>query len=161
MRMKQETKKTMSVSTHKQLVTFFSDTALKARGFRPSISPSDAKRLQYVVQENILSQTQIEQLMLFFLADRNYKNLGPSIATMLSSTILNSLRNRVLNSEKFYQELEVYRARYINDRTENIQESRSGAFALSERLKKLSEKMSVVKRDRAELVKKTRKVGLF
>lgn len=142
---------------HKQLVTFFSDTALSARGFRPKISPADVKRLQYVIRENILTQTQFEQIMLFFLADKRYRNLGPSIATMLSSTILNSLRNHAMNRETFYRELELYRAKYLQ---KNVPDEKGNTFDLAERIKKLSEKMSVLK-SRTVSEKKTGEVGLF
>lgn len=101
------------LSIHKQLVTFFSDTALKTRGFRPHIAPKDAQQLQRVMKLGIFDQSRMEQIMLYFLADKNYKNLGPSLATMFSGTILNSLRNAALNREKFYKELDGYAMRYL------------------------------------------------
>lgn len=108
------TKKT--IKPHKQLVTFFSDTAIATRGFRPAITPKDAQNLKRVLDLNILDQAQIEQLMLYFLADKNYKNLGPSLATIFSGTILNSLRNAAINRTKYYKELDEYAARYLRTR---------------------------------------------
>lgn len=104
---------TIKKSVHNQLLTFFSDTALATRGFRPTITAKDAQQLKRVMALNIFNQSRMEQLMLYYLADRNYKNLAPSMATMFSGTILNSLRNAVLNREKFYKELEGYASRYI------------------------------------------------
>lgn len=108
--MRQEIKNT----DHNQTIKFFSDTTLKVRGFRPLITEKDAGRLKTVLKMNILSQEKVEQLILYFLADKNYKNLGPSLATLLSSTILNSLRDRTINRSQFYKELEAYSQRYLN-----------------------------------------------
>jgi hypothetical protein len=137
-------------SVHHQLVEFFSDTALRARGFRPKITPADAMRLKQVLKEDILDQSHWEQVILFFLADRNYKKLSPSIATMLSSTILNGLRNQALNGEQFYKELEMYRYRYVKQeegKHEEIQPKEQGMKPvqgmLAEKLKALSEKMAM------------------
>ncbi len=103
-----------SKSEHRQLIEFFSDTALKARGFRPKISPKDARQLKNILETKIMKQTDFEKVILYFLADRSYKNLGPSIATIMSSTVLNSLINKMKNRVQFYKELEGYATQYFN-----------------------------------------------
>lgn len=109
--MSNEIKKPKSV--HKQLVEFFSDTCLATRGFRPKFSVADMGRLKKVLEENIIDQTHFEQIILFYLADKSFKNLSPSLATMLSANVLNGLRNKALNREQFYKEIELYATRYI------------------------------------------------
>lgn len=133
---------------------FFSDTTLKTRRFRPKISPADARRLKDVLSEGILSQSQFEQVILYFLADKKFRNLSPSIATMLSSTVLNGLINCLMNRAQFYKELDGHRAMFLTERKEtNIE----GIDTLSEKLKKLREKMSVKRTD----AKDDGMVGLF
>lgn len=163
-------------SVHKQLVEFFSDTALRARGFRPKISPADAMRLKQILSEDILTHSQLEQIMLYFLADRRFKNLGPSIATMFSSTILNALRNHAINGEQFYKELEQYRERYIKQAVQLHEKLspreggmrpfiKTGPVLLADKLKKLAEAMSmrVKSKPRSEPAKVDRAgpVGMF
>lgn len=101
-----ETKK--EVAPFRLAIDFFSDTALKTRGFRPQITNADIGRLKAVSKAKILTLSKIEQLMLYFLADPSYRNLGPSIATMLSATVLNSLHNKLLNRAQFHKELDGY-----------------------------------------------------
>jgi hypothetical protein len=102
-------------SEHRQLIEYFSDMTVKTRGFRPRISPKDARQLKNVLEFEILDQTQLEKIMLYFLADRSYANLGPSIATIMSSTVLNSLINKMKNRAQFYKELEEYATRYFGN----------------------------------------------
>lgn len=143
-------------SEHRQLVEFFSDTALVARGFRPTISPQDAVKLKKALSKNILDHSHWEQIMLYFLADRSFKNLSPTIYTMLSSTVLNGLRNKALNREQFFKELETYREVYVNRREgthsvkstyhshvveEKKQEPR-GMVSIADKLKQLQERMT-------------------
>lgn len=145
-----ETKK-IQPKPHKQLVTFFSDTALATRGFRPTITAKDAQQLKRVMDLGILDQSRMEQLMLYFLADRNYKNLGPSLATIFSGTILNSLRNAALNREKFYKELDGYAMRYLvrkapsEKRTSTDPEEPRGAVSMADLLQKLASQMTLNK----------------
>lgn len=152
------------ISVHRQIIDFFSDTALATRGFRPKISPADARRLKDVLNEDILTHAQLEQIILFFLADRRFRNLGPSIATILSSTVLNGLRNQVINGEQFYKELESYRERYLTKRKVDKQTEKRGPVLLADRLKELSERMASLKTKlKSAPAKKSRAgpVGLF
>ena len=95
-------------SKHRQLVEYFYEVSKSARGFKPIVTAKDAGQLKRILELEILSVNEIEMLMLYFLADVSYRNLGPSIATMMSSTVLNSLINKLRNRAKFYRELEGY-----------------------------------------------------
>lgn len=100
-------------SNHRQLIEFYHDMTLRVRGFKPRISPKDAKQLKNILELNILSKEELEKLILYFIADPSYNNLGPSMATMFSSTVINSLINKLKNRTQFYKELEQYASRYI------------------------------------------------
>lgn len=102
-------------SVHRQLVEYWHDTTVKTRGFKPRISPKDAKQLKNVLELGILDQTELEKVMLYFLADPSYRNHGPSIATLMSSTVLNSLINKMKNRVQFYKELEGYASQYFSN----------------------------------------------
>lgn len=139
------------ISMHKQLIGFFSDVALRARGFRPMIAPRDAAQLQRVLKLNILDQSHWEQIILYYLADRSFKNLSPSIATMLSSTVINGLRNKMLNREQFYKELDTYQIRHVKqpvpqhekmEPREQVMKPIRGMTSLGDRLKALSDIMA-------------------
>lgn len=101
------------ISTHHQLVNYFSDMALATRGFRPKITVVDTANLKKTLTLKYMDQTRMEQIMLYFLADPSYRNLGPSIATLLSATVVNSLRNKMLNRAQFFKELNSYADRYL------------------------------------------------
>lgn len=100
-------------SDHRELIEFFHDMTLKARGFKPRIGPKDAKQLKNILELGILDREEIEKLMLYFLADKGYRNLGPSLATMFSSTVLNSLVNKLKNRNEFYKELEGHASKHL------------------------------------------------
>ena len=100
-------------TVHRQLIEYWHDTTVKTRGFKPRISPKDAKQLKNVLDLKIFGQIELEKIMLYFLADPSYKNLGPSIATLLSSTVLNSLINKTKNRTQFYKELNGYADQYF------------------------------------------------
>jgi hypothetical protein len=138
------------ISMHRQLIDFFSDVTLRARGFRPAIAPRDAGQLKRALNLEILTHSQWEQIMLYFLADRSFKNLSPSIATMLSSTVINGLRNKMLNREQFYKELDMYQYRHVKQ--ENAKHAdlpvaektmkKSGMVSISDRLEELQKKLA-------------------
>ncbi len=50
-----------------------------------------------------------------FLPTEVTKNLGPSIATIMSSTVINSLINKMRNRAQFYKELEVHAGHYFGN----------------------------------------------
>lgn len=145
-------------SVHNQLITFFSDTALATRGFRPQITAKDAQQLKRAINLNIFSQIRFEQIILYFLADKSFRNLGPSIATMLSSTVLNSLRNKALNRNEFYKEVFLYSSRYIS-RTTFVNEP--GFKGLPDMLANLSAQLSYSKANAPRAPVEKRAVGLF
>lgn len=132
-------------SEHRILMEYWSETATSARGFRPIISGKDAKQLKNIIEMRILSTEQMQKLMLYFLADRNYANLGPSIATMFSSTVLNSLINKMNNRDKFYKELEMYAKKFILDfeNGKSYNENRSKLVQIQNATKLLVNKLSI------------------
>lgn len=136
------------ISAHRQLVVFFSDTALATRGFRPKITAKDARLLKNALDLNIFNQDDFEQIMLYFLADKSYRNLGPSIATMLSSTVLNSLRNKALNRAQFYKELDSYVMRLFRNKQapqkSGVKVNR-GFVSMADMLQELANKMTLNK----------------
>ena len=146
--MKQEIEK--EKTTHRKLIEFFSDTALSTKGFRPMITERDAIRLKKVMDLKIFNESRMQQMMLYFLADKNFKNLGPSIATMLSATILNAIRNKAINRATFYKELDEYTSRYIHktvlpkDKKVDIEEN-TGAVSMADLLKDLMGKVNNTK----------------
>lgn len=161
-------RRTMSkeISMHRRLIDFFSDVSLNARGFRPAISPRDAAQLKRALNLEILDHSHWEQVMLYFLADRSFKNLSPSIATMLSSTVINGLRNKMLNREQFYKELETYSARHLRKVEEKPHTHTVGMVSISDRLQELSKKLSFTLPKKPPDKKATRprapaQVGLF
>lgn len=130
------------ISAHRQLVDFFSDTALATRGFRPQITAKDTQNLKRVLSLGILDQSQLEQIFLYFLADRSYRNAGPSIATILSATFLNSLRNKTINRAQFYKELDGYAAQYIKRAPKKYTD---GPVAIGDLIGQLAAKLSLNK----------------
>ena len=132
--------KQKEISIHRQLTVFFSDTALATRGFRPVITAKDAQQLKRAIDLNIFSKTKFEQIILYFLADKSYKNLGPSIATMLSSTVLNSLQNKAINRVQFYKEIDEYVVRYL--KTKKTEQTEGGA-KIADLIKQLKEKLQI------------------
>lgn len=134
-------KEKKELSTHRQLVIFFSDMALATRGFRPKITEKDASNLKKTLDIKYIDQTRLEQIMLYFLADRSFRNLGPSIATMLSATVINALRNKLVNRHQFYKELDQYADRYMK----RERKPHPTQVPMDAMLKELYEKLSVKK----------------
>jgi hypothetical protein len=107
--------KIASSKMHKELTDYFYTTAKKVRGVHVFITKADAKNLKTAIDLNILSQSDFEQLMLFYLGSMYFKNLSPSIKTFLSSTVFNSLQNHLKNSPKFWKELDDLAVRYFSN----------------------------------------------
>lgn len=135
-------------SQHRQLVEFFSDTTLAVRGFRPQITVAGTARLKKVLELNLLSKNEIEQMMLYYLASKSFKNLGPSIATMLSATILNALRDKARNREQYFKEIEEYTDRYLRKEAPRGHTIKSGGHShtlnmksIADRIKEMQEKL--------------------
>ncbi len=107
--------KIASSKMHKELTDYFYTTAKKVRGVHVLITKADAKNLKTAIDLNILSQSDFEQLILFYLGSMYFKNLSPSIKTFLSSTVFNSLQNHLKNSPKFWKELDDLAIRYFSN----------------------------------------------
>lgn len=105
-------------SPHAQLVEFFHNTCKKARGLKPVITGQDARNLKRVIDMGILTQQQIEQMLLFFLGSWRYKKFAPSISTALSSGILNGLMNQMQNGDEFWKEMTQLQDRFMRARVE-------------------------------------------
>jgi hypothetical protein len=118
MNKKQEKEKTI----HRQLVEFWSNTALKTHGIRPTISGKDAKNLQVILKAGFISQTNMEQIMLYFLASPSYRNVSPTISSMLHPTFLNSLRSKAVNRAQFHKELDQYVDRYLRNEPQEVRQ---------------------------------------
>ena len=97
---------------HRRLIQFFHDTTLKSRGFKPTFSAIDGKRLKDVLALELVPEQDLEKFMLFFIAHHTFKTFTPSLTTFLSAGILNGMRNRILNDPKFYKELDDLAVRY-------------------------------------------------
>ncbi len=97
-------------SDHRRLIEFWYETVKATRGFKPRISPADAKNLKRILNLNILALTDLEKLAYFFLSDRSFIKFSPSISTFLSAGILNGLQNRMENdSQHFWEVINTYR----------------------------------------------------
>lgn len=95
-------------SPHHRLVNFFHVTTQKFRGFKPVWAPKDVARLKNVLALNVMSETHMEQLMLYFLASPAFKAFSPSMATFFSPGIFNGLMNKMQNDRNFWKELDGY-----------------------------------------------------
>jgi len=113
------------LSTYQQFINFFYEITEKTRGIKPIITGKDGKNLKRVLALNILNSTELEQLALYFLANRYYKKFAPSVSTFLSAGILNGLANSLKNREEFWKEMNQYTQQYFDDspkikRSDNI-----------------------------------------
>lgn len=104
-------KPTKAQSTHHSLVRFFHDTTVRVRKVTPTWSPKETMHLKRVLAMNLMSQTQIEQLMLYFLASPRFKKFGPSMSVFFSAGIFNGLMNAMENDPNFWKELDNYSIR--------------------------------------------------
>ncbi len=104
-------------SAHKEFIKFFYDNCQRFRSIKPIITKADAKNLKRILDLKILNQSELEQLAVYFLANRYYKKFSPSISTLFSSGIINGLMNNAKNNEIFWKELDSYMTQ-INDKTD-------------------------------------------
>jgi len=81
------------------------------RKVTPTWSPKETMHLKRVLAMNLMSQTQIEQLMLYFLASPRFKKFGPSMSVFFSAGIFNGLMNAMENDPNFWKELDNYSIR--------------------------------------------------
>jgi DNA-binding transcriptional ArsR family regulator len=101
-------------SAHTQFIDFFFDSCRKVRKVKPIITGKDGKNLKRVLDLNIVSEQELEQIALYFLSDRYYRKFAPSISTFLSSGIINGLVDSLKNRETFWKELEGYLEKYTD-----------------------------------------------
>lgn len=95
-------------SIHNVLIKFFHDTAQKTRGVKVLFSPADLKRMKDVLAFDIFNQTQIEQLMLYYLASPKFRTFTPSLTSMFSNGIFTAIQNTMINDPKFWKDIENY-----------------------------------------------------
>lgn len=108
-----EAQKQKTHKPHAEFIRFWSETCQRSRGLKPIITGMDARNLKRVLDMEILSQYQLEQLAVYFLAHPTFRKFSPSIATFLSAGILNGLINHMQNRPKFWKELDGYAIRYM------------------------------------------------
>ncbi|GIW70343.1 MAG: hypothetical protein KatS3mg101_1090 [Patescibacteria group bacterium] len=125
--------KNKTYKPHKQFIDFWYETTQRTRGIKPVITGKDAKNLKIVLDMCILSQSQLEQLAVYFLAHPTFRQFSPSIATFLSAGILNGLMNRMNNSDGFWRELDEFTVKYIRQPKTSFDER----VAMVERLAEL------------------------
>lgn len=94
---------------HVRFIDYWVKIVTVTRHIAPVVGPKDGKNLQRVLDIGIDIET-LEKLSLYFLADGHFKNLSPTISTMLSSTVLNSLLNLMKNNRDFWRKLDQYMA---------------------------------------------------
>lgn len=106
-------------SPHKQFIEFWHDTVKQTRGIKPLFSPADGKNLKRTLELNLLNDTQLRQLAIYFLAHGSFKTFNPSISVFLSAGILNGLMNRMQNDPNFWRELDDYSIHYLRQPSKN------------------------------------------
>ncbi len=99
-----------SPSAHRIFIDFWFAEVQKARGIKPIITGMDGKNLQRILKAGISSVT-LEQLAVYFLNHRSFKEFAPSISTFLSAGVLNGIQNRMQNREEFWKELDGFTQR--------------------------------------------------
>lgn len=98
----------------KALIKFWHDHVPMTRGIeKPEYSKQDYGGLKALIARTPLKREDTEKIMLFFLADRRYKRLGPSLATFCSKGIQTSLINDFKNDQHFFKNLYDYADRYM------------------------------------------------
>ena len=109
-------------SAHAQLVDYFHTIARQTRGISIIITKADAKNLKRALDLQILKQEDFEKLILYFLGSQQFKGLSPSISTFLSSTVFNSLTDKMKNGSTFWKELDSLSQRFHHTPTEESKE---------------------------------------
>ena len=102
------------ISDHRKFIQFFHDATVATRGFKPMLIPKDFGNLRRVLKmidskgKQLLSENELEQLALYFLANHRFKKFPPTISIFLSGGILNGLMNTSRQDEKFWKDLDSY-----------------------------------------------------
>lgn len=95
-------------SEHHKLIDVFQKTAMHFRKVKPQWGPADFGALKRTLQAGILSEQEIEQLIIYFMASPGYKKFGPSMVTFFSAGIFTGLMNDAKNRETFWKDLDRY-----------------------------------------------------
>lgn len=131
-------------SSHHRLIQFFHETTKKTRGIKPLWNPQDTAHLKRVLSLTILSEEQLEQLMLYFLASSKFKRYSPSMAVFFSAGIFNGLMNSMKNDPGFWKELDRYAAQFMGEDHKRIPISLA---KMTELIKELEVKMTIKKQE--------------
>lgn len=124
-------------SVHAQLVDYFHTIARQSRGVSIIITKADAKNLKRVLDIQILNQEDFEKLILYFLGSQQFRGLSPSISTFLSSTVFNSLVDKMRNGSTFWKELDSLSQRFHHRPTEQSRELAQKIEELKKQLYKI------------------------
>lgn len=107
-----DTKTIARKSVHTNLINYFWDLSKKTRGIQPLIGGKGGSQLKRVLDMDILSQPQMEKLMLYYLASPQFKSFSPDLSVLLSAGVLNVLMNKMQNDPNFYKDLDMYAQQY-------------------------------------------------
>ena len=80
------------------------------------VTKADRSNLGRVMKGYGIAPETLEQAMLYFLA--HYKNIGPSLKTMLSTGILSMLLNDMQNNRDFWKNLDSYADQYMRPKVQ-------------------------------------------
>lgn len=111
-------------SDHRRFVDFWHRLTKTARGTPYIPSGADVKNLKRILamtDENgqpVVTESQLEQIGLFFLADFRFQNLAPTISVFLSGSVLTGLLNTMAKDASFWQKLNGYAERYLQRQAE-------------------------------------------
>lgn len=108
---------TRDQSAHHQLVETFHKACISGRKVKPTFSIRDVMQLKRALKTGILSNQQIEQLMIYFLCSPRFVKYSPSLATFFSSGIFNGLMNTMQNDRNFWKDLDQYTSRIFSERS--------------------------------------------
>lgn len=102
-------------SPHHRLVDTFDKASKYFRSVSPVYSPKDMAALKRILAAGILTEEQIEQLIIYYMADPAIKRkFGPSFAVFFSAGIFNGLMNRLRNGETFYKDLDRFATEFYS-----------------------------------------------
>ncbi len=147
-RLQQKTTSKESREAHKEFVKFWDEMVRKVRvkGFLFNseilFDKAGFRNLKLALQ--VTSETTLERLGLYFLADPTFKKYPPSLKTFLSSGIMKGLRE-AQNKEGFCGRLDGYVSKYMG--REHLKTS-AGSFVcdwIGQDLNKLYEKLTIPK----------------
>lgn len=93
-------------SSHHKLVDHFYRASLYFRRVKPQFGGRDVAALKRALAHDIVTEQQVEQMMIYFLASPSFKKFTPSLSTFFSSGIITGLMNQMQNGETFWKDLD-------------------------------------------------------